>query len=237
MSPRVGDDLWYGPADRWPDHEEPAIHEALKAARKAGWHMRQTLGHGYGRVFCRRVDRGGDACKVIIDTTPRNPESRAKDVLRQVRDCHHRYIEQDSDLDSALGLLDGADRLLDAAEDLLDAEAAEVDAQERWQRAEELLDVAEENAQEFEHLLAEATRFDEEARKLSESAWLKGAEVVGPDGGASAYVGGAQERVSQAGQIVAGVPHPTDPRVDALAARCVEIMTRIVEVRLRLGHT
>ncbi|MEU4555743.1 hypothetical protein [Micromonospora violae] len=158
-------------------------------------------------------------------------------MLRQIRDCHHRYAEQDSDLVAAAGLLDGADRLLEAAEDMLDAEAAGYDAAERMQRAEDLLECAEESTQEFEQILAEASSFEEEARRLSESGWLKGTEILGLDAGANTYVAGAQERVSEAGQIVTGVPHPTDPRLVVLIDRCSYTRTRISAVRLRLGHS
>ncbi|MFJ8833255.1 hypothetical protein [Micromonospora aurantiaca] len=235
MAPPVGEDLWYSPDDQWPRHKNQALREAAARLRSAGWHLKQTTSHGFARAFCRRTD-DNDACKVIIDTTPQDPESRAKDMDRALRDCKHRFSDQADDLRYASELLDGAQQLLDAVEDLLDAEAVSNDAMEAWQRAEELLEVAEENAAEFERVAALAAKFDEEARRLTEAGWLKGVEIAGPDASIAGYVSSADERTLQAGRVVAEAPYHADPALLALQERHVGTKGRIILVRERLGH-
>ncbi|MEV0731297.1 hypothetical protein [Polymorphospora sp. NPDC050346] len=234
MPPPVGDDLWYGPDDQWPRHDHPSFRNAFRVARKAGWHFRGTLGHGFGRAYCGRVDRGGEVCKVIVNSTPKDPESRVKDLLRAVRDCPHRYAGQTSQLGLAGRLLDDADRLLDAAERMVAADLAARRAGDRLRRAEELVQLAEENADEFDRLLREAADFEAEARELTQAGWSEGAEIIGPAADVRAYLVGAEDRARHAGQMVGAAPCPTDPRIGELAARCRLTKNRISAVRLRL---
>lgn len=238
MAPPGGDNLWHGPKDKWPKDGDlhPAVKQALKDARQAGWHLRETLGHGYGRVFCRRVERGGAVCKVIIDTTPRNPEARAKDLVRAIRDCPHHFADLTVDLSYAEDLLSGADRLLDAAECFLDADEAQSIAGDAWQRAQELLDSAAGNADEVTRIMATAQTFDDEARSLTEKGWRRGAEGGIPHGAPHTYVAGAEQRTEEATGLVAEVTNQEDPVVSTLRGRLADIRTRIADVRLRLGY-
>ncbi|GAB7037637.1 MULTISPECIES: hypothetical protein [Catenuloplanes] len=212
------------------------MKQALKDARLAGWHLRETAGHGYGRAFCRRVERGGAVCKIIIDTTPRNPEARAKDLVRAIRDCPHHFADLTVDLSYADNLLSGADRLLDAAEYFLDAEEARSIAGDAWQRAQELLDTAAGNADEVARVMATAQEFDDEARHLTEKGWIRGAESGIPDGAPHTYVAGAEQRTDEATSLVAEAIDHEDPIVGTLRERLSDTRTRIADVRLRLGH-
>ncbi|MFI5839099.1 hypothetical protein ACIA8K_05195 [Catenuloplanes sp. NPDC051500] len=212
------------------------MKRALKSARQAGWHLRESLGHGYGRAFCRRVERGAPVCKIIVDTTPKNPQDRAKDLVRAIRDCPHHFADVSVDLSHAGDLLAGAEKLLDAAEDFLDAEEAQSMAADAWQRAQDLLDTAVDNAEEVEHIMATAQEFDDEARQLTRSGWVRGSEVAGPGGSPGVYVAGAEERVDEASGVVAEVPDPENPILIALKSRLDIARRRIADVRLRLGH-
>jgi hypothetical protein len=236
VAPPSGDDLWCGPDDQWPRHQHPSIRDAIDVARAAGWHLRRTRGHGYGRAFCRRAERGGAVCKIIIDTTPKGPENRANDLRRAVRDCPHHFADQTSDLSYASALLDGADALLEAAEALLDAEAASNDATDAWQKAQDLLDVAESNADEADRVMEIAQKFEDEARRLTQSGWLRGLEASGVEGPPSAYVIGAEERATEASGVVAGAANQEDPTLIGLKGRVGVTKGRIADVRLRLGH-
>lgn len=173
----------------------------------AGWHLRQTRGHGYGRVFCRRAERGSAVCKVILNTTPERPENHAKDFRRAIRDCPHHFADQSSDLNYAHRLLDGADKLLNAADDLLHGELLQDDSREAWLRAQDLLDAAEVNAAEVERMMDLAQEFDDEARRLTHSSWIAGTEVSGVEGTAITYTAGAEERVNEAGVVAARMPN------------------------------
>jgi len=210
------------------------MRDAIESARAAGWHLRQTRGHGYGRGFCRRVARGGVVCKVIINTTPQRPEDRARDLVRAIRDCPHNVADQAGALAHAAHLLSGADKLVDAAEDLLDAEIAADDAEQAWGRAQDLLDVAVSSTDEVDRMMAAAQQFESEARRLAQSGWIRGAEASGGASSPSAFLVGAETRVEQASQIVVGVPRQEDPALAGLKSRVEAVKGRIAVLRLRL---
>ncbi|WP_092541366.1 hypothetical protein [Actinoplanes derwentensis] len=213
------------------------MRDAVEVARSAGWHLRQTRGHGYGRAFCRRADRGSAVCKVIINTTPERPENHGKDFRRAVRDCPHHFADQSSDLNHAHRLLDGADKLLNAAEGLIEGEARRHDSQKAWLRAQELLTEAEVNAAEVERVMDLAQQFDEEARRLTHGSWIAGMEVSGADGTATTYTAGAEERVTEASGVAARIPNQEDPKLVALKGRVVTVKGRITQVKLHLSQT
>ncbi|WP_127502443.1 hypothetical protein [Actinoplanes solisilvae] len=212
------------------------MRESIEHARRSGWHLRQTVGHGYGRIFCRRVERGGAVCKVSIFTTPQRPGDRAKDIARAVRDCPHHFADQTADLKYADDLIDSAERLLDAAENFLDAEAASVSAAEIWRKAEDLIDLALMDTEEVERIMAVAREFDLEARSLTRQGWNRGTEAGVTEGAPSSYVAAAEKRTEEASGVVAQAPHQEDPKLVALKVKLIATKGRIADVRLRFGH-
>ncbi|MEV6342942.1 hypothetical protein [Actinoplanes sp. NPDC051851] len=210
------------------------MREAIDRARRGGWHLRKTLGHGFGRIFCRRVEPGGAVCKVPIFTTPQRPEDRAKDILRAFRDCPHHHADQTTDLSYAHGLVDGAEKLLDAAEDFLDAEEATAGSEEAWQKAQDLLALATVSAEEVDRIMEIAQKFDAEARTLTQRGWVRGAEAGGSDGSPGSYVTLAEERMEEAADVADKARNRHDPTLITLKARVVATKGRIVSLRLRL---
>ena len=211
------------------------MRDAIDQARQSGWQLRKTVGHGYGRIFCRRVEPGGAVCKVPIFTTPQRPEDRAKDIVRAIRDCPHHYADQTANLSYADDLITGAEKLLDAAENFLKAELALAGASDAWQRAQDLLDLAMADAEEVQRIMVVAQEFDEEARTFTQRGWIRGSEAGGTDGSPSTYVAIAQERAEEASGVVAQVPDRDDPVLIALQGRLTFTNGRIADIRLRLS--
>jgi hypothetical protein len=68
------------------DHPNKHIREALKYAEQQGWMIRKSSGrtHAWGVVYCQFGHR---PCWMSIYSTPKNPESHARDIRRTVDRC------------------------------------------------------------------------------------------------------------------------------------------------------
>lgn len=105
----------YGPRDQWPRHPQKDLNEQAQKARSLGWSAKPKESHGGFVLICPTGD-----CRVRIDSTPRNPTRKAKEVDRAIRHCSHSSTHRES-LQEALEYLDKAERLIRAAEELLRA--------------------------------------------------------------------------------------------------------------------
>lgn len=70
-------------------HPNKIIEEALDFAIKLGWRYQKVgnSAHAWGRLLCPRDSREG--CSMSIWSTPKNPESHAKQIIRRVKQCPH----------------------------------------------------------------------------------------------------------------------------------------------------
>ncbi len=64
-------------------HPNKHIRAAIEYAESQGWVLIPGRGHAFGILRCPN----GCRCAKSIWSTPRDPESHAKDVLRFVRRC------------------------------------------------------------------------------------------------------------------------------------------------------
>ena len=105
----------YGPRDQWPRHPQKDLNEQAQKARSLGWSAKPKESHGGFVLICPTGE-----CRVRIDSTPRNPTRKAKEVDRAIRHCSHSSTHRES-LQEALEYLGKAERLIRAAEELLRA--------------------------------------------------------------------------------------------------------------------
>ncbi|MDZ4654265.1 MAG: hypothetical protein U1F44_00035 [Coriobacteriia bacterium] len=73
-------------------HPNPHIEKALQYAEDSGWRVEPTgkSSHAWGRLFCPHNNpecRCGEFCVTSISSTPRNPETHAKQIRRKVDGC------------------------------------------------------------------------------------------------------------------------------------------------------
>jgi hypothetical protein len=71
------------------DHPNKHIRAAVEYALEHGWNLQKSSAraHTWGRLFCAYEERGG--CIRSVYSTPRVPESHAKDIRRAVDRCPH----------------------------------------------------------------------------------------------------------------------------------------------------
>lgn len=69
-------------------HPHKEIEKVVAYAESLGWRVTHAHGNAWCYLYCRRADRSG--CKVGVWSTPKNPESHARHVRRQVDSCPHR---------------------------------------------------------------------------------------------------------------------------------------------------
>jgi hypothetical protein len=70
-------------------HPNPHIEQALRYAESKGWRVEPTgkSCHAWGRLYCPHDDpecRCGEFCVTSISSTPRNPETHARQIRRRV---------------------------------------------------------------------------------------------------------------------------------------------------------
>lgn len=71
-------------------HPKKEVDHALRYAEKRGWRIEVGGSHAWGRMLCPKNDaecRCGEFCITSIWSTPRNPESHARQILRVVNGC------------------------------------------------------------------------------------------------------------------------------------------------------
>lgn len=73
-----------------PNHPKKEIEQALKHAERHGWRVEPDGSHARGRIYCpyNSADcRCGEFCITSIWSTPKNPFSHARAVIRVVDRC------------------------------------------------------------------------------------------------------------------------------------------------------
>lgn len=71
-----------------PTHPNKHVEEAVAYAEKKGWRCKVSKkGHCWGTLSCPLQDR--DGCRMSVNSTPRNPETHAKQIRRRVDRCDH----------------------------------------------------------------------------------------------------------------------------------------------------
>ncbi len=70
-------------------HPNKEIEKAIQYAERKGWRYKKTgsSAHAWGRLLCLLQDREG--CSMSIWSTPRSPETHAKQIRRRIDSCPH----------------------------------------------------------------------------------------------------------------------------------------------------
>jgi hypothetical protein len=68
-------------------HSKKEIEAAISYAESKGWTVKTAKGSIWGRIYCPHHSR--DGCRISVWSTPRVPESHAKDIRRIVDRCNH----------------------------------------------------------------------------------------------------------------------------------------------------
>lgn len=67
-----------------PRHPKKAVETVVRYAESLGWRVEKRTGHNWARLFC---PFGHHDCIVGVHSTPRNPDSHAKQVRRDIDKC------------------------------------------------------------------------------------------------------------------------------------------------------
>lgn len=81
-----------------PRHPNKHIEAVVRLAEWRGWRVEMATGHAWGRLYCPSRTRGG--CKVSVYSTPKNPETHARQIKKAVARCDHAdasFAESDED--------------------------------------------------------------------------------------------------------------------------------------------
>lgn len=70
-------------------HPKKEIQEAIEYAVANGWRIIETgkSSHAFCRLYCPAKNREG--CSMSVNSTPRNTQTHAKQILRKVDNCPH----------------------------------------------------------------------------------------------------------------------------------------------------
>jgi len=71
------------------NHPNKHIREAIRYAERKGWTVTKAgpRAHIWGTLWCPRRTR--ESCRIRVMSTPRNPESHARDIRRYIDRCPH----------------------------------------------------------------------------------------------------------------------------------------------------
>jgi len=71
------------------NHPNKHIREAIRYAERKGWTVAKAgpRAHIWGTLWCPR--RTQEGCRIRVMSTPRNPESHARDIRRYIDRCPH----------------------------------------------------------------------------------------------------------------------------------------------------
>lgn len=77
------------------EHTNKHIQSAIQHAQSKGWRLVKTgkSSHAWGRLLCPETNRNG--CQISIWSTPRNPKSHAKQILRAIKNCEHGSLDDE----------------------------------------------------------------------------------------------------------------------------------------------
>jgi len=70
-----------------PRHPNKHIEAEVVYAERKGWRCTMSKGHVWGKLMCPLQTQEG--CRVYVYSTPRNPETHAKQIRRKVDSCGH----------------------------------------------------------------------------------------------------------------------------------------------------
>ncbi len=70
-----------------PVHPNKEIEAVVAEAESKGWRLVISKGHSWGKLFCPFTDRTG--CMWPVWSTPKSPESFAKQLRQKVAKCAH----------------------------------------------------------------------------------------------------------------------------------------------------
>ncbi len=72
-----------------PKHPNKTIEEAIQYAESKEWYYLKSgnSSHAWGRLLCSKKERGG--CRMSIWSTPKVPETHARQIRRNVDKCPH----------------------------------------------------------------------------------------------------------------------------------------------------
>ena len=79
-------------------HPHKEIEAAIRYAESKGWQVIERQGHAWGSLRCpsNQVDcRCGQFCQMSVWSTPRNPESHARQLRRKVNGCIYNQGDAD----------------------------------------------------------------------------------------------------------------------------------------------
>ena len=70
-----------------PRHPNKEIERVVRYAETLGWRVEKSRNHAWGHLLCPQSTREG--CIVSVWSTPRNPESHARNVRSDIDLCPH----------------------------------------------------------------------------------------------------------------------------------------------------
>lgn len=78
-------------------HPNKEIEAAIRYAESHGWRVQPASGHAWGRMFCPTPEARcacGGFCITSVWSTPRSPESHARQLQRLVDRCLSQLAEK-----------------------------------------------------------------------------------------------------------------------------------------------
>lgn len=73
-------------------HPNKDIEKAIVYAEQSGWHIEVGGSHAWGKMYCPNNDqdcRCGEFCITSINSTPKNPDTHARQIRRVINGCKH----------------------------------------------------------------------------------------------------------------------------------------------------
>ena len=74
-------------------HPHKEIKAAIQHAEELGWRVSVGGSHAWGFLWCLHHER--DGCRVRVNSTPKNPEAHARQLIRDIDNCPHQPEEDD----------------------------------------------------------------------------------------------------------------------------------------------
>jgi hypothetical protein len=78
-------------------HPNKHIERAIRYAESIGWRVEMSSGHAWGHLLCPKSTREG--CIIGVYSTPKCPETHARQITREVDLCPHRSRSQEDEME------------------------------------------------------------------------------------------------------------------------------------------
>jgi hypothetical protein len=65
-----------------PRHQNKHVEAAIQKAERDGWRIQFGGSHAWGFLLCKEMSRTD--CRVTVYSTPRNPESHARQISAEI---------------------------------------------------------------------------------------------------------------------------------------------------------